>query len=130
MAKYIFKNVEELRRAADAYFQWCDNDYIKGKETEQGGAIVTQEYPRPYTLEGLAEYIGVSNWTQFVNDNSKREGFSDELGRIRNKVRANQIEGALAGIYKENLVARINGIAEQIQGSMPPPCVIVKSCND
>lgn len=123
MAKYIFNSAEKLREAADAYFKWCDENPIKGQAV-QGDRDETREYPRPYTFEGLALFIGVSNWTQFVNDNREREGFSDELDRIRNKVRCNQIEGALVGIYKENITARLNGIAEQVQDITPPPSTI------
>ena len=127
--KYNFETPEQLRAKADEYFAWCDANPIRGQRTlkKEDGEITTRDdqYPRPYTFEGLALHLNIVDWAAFVKNNKEREGFADVFGYIRNKVRRNQIEGSMVGLYRENLTARLNGIAENMNvGEVPPPSTI------
>ena len=116
--KYNFETPEELRTKADEYFAWCKANPIRGQRTsrkDDGEAVVTDVlFPRPFTFEGLALFLNIADWQQFANHNRKREGFADVFDYIRNTVRGNQIEGAMTGIYRENITARLNGITENV----------------
>ena len=128
-APFRYKNPEDLRKDALAYFEWCDKNPIRGSRSlrKDDGTVVTidTQLPRPYSFEGLADHIGIDDYAQFVKDNKERPGFGKVFCFIRTRVRRNQIEGGLVGIYKEGLTARLNGIADNMNiGEAPPPSVI------
>lgn len=113
-----YKTPEALRQAADAYFEWCDTHPIRGQRTvkTEDGEKVTRDdqYPRPYTFEGLGIYIGIMDWAKYVQAHSEKPGYGDVFAYIRAKVRMCQIEGSLVGLYREGLTARLNGIADNM----------------
>lgn len=123
--KYQFETAEALKAAALGYFQWCEDNPIRGTRTikTDSGENETREelYPRPYTFEGLCLHIDIADWSMFCTNNKSREGFADVLAWIRNNIRRNQIEGAMAGLYRENITARLNGIAENMAIQELPP---------
>lgn len=118
-----FKTAGELWQAFVAYCDFVDQhpielptyvskkSKIKGSESEGKGGKVA----RPLTLDGFLAFHGVgSTWTQFSDYTDKRgEDFSLVISRIRACVRADQIEGGLAGIYNSNLTARLNGLTDR-----------------
>lgn len=123
---YKYKTPEQLRNAAQGYFEWCDKNPIRGARNvhnRKDGKVTGDELlPRPYTFEGLSLHIGINDYAQFVRDNQERDGFKDVFDYIRNTIRDNQICGGMVGIYNPNLTARLNGIAEQMQvAEMPAP---------
>lgn len=126
--EYQFKSADELMLAAQKYFDWCDTHPIRATRTVRnaGGEMETrdEQLPRCYTFEGLCDHINICDWWNFVAANKERKGFEYVIARIRNKIRRNQIEGGMAGVYKENLTARLNGIADNLQQVAPPPSTI------
>lgn len=130
--QYQFKTPEDLREAAQSYFDWCVKNPIRGtriinKDGGEEGEIETRDVqcPRPFTFEGLCEHIDITDWSQFVSQNKERDGFEKVIAWVRNKIRRNQIEGGLVGIYKENLTARLNGLKENlaVQELPNPECL-------
>lgn len=123
--KFKFKDAAELNKACMDYFIWCEQNPIRGQRfiKKDNGETETRDemYPRPFTFEGMCEHIGVSDWTLFVANNKEREGFAEVFAYVRNKIRRNQIEGAMVGLYRENLTARLNGIAENMAINELPP---------
>ena len=126
---YKFATAQDLQVAAQSYFDWCDKNPIRGarivKSDDDGKETRDDMYPRPYTFEGLCLHIGVSDWSMFCTSNKNREGFADVLAWIRNTIRKNQIEGAIIGLYKENITARLNGIAENMAIQELPPTEVL-----
>lgn len=138
--QYRFETAEEFEVACLDYFAWCNNNPIRGSRSvrSQDGdeenpkpksknkrVVVDEMYARPYTIEGLCDRLGISNWTKFVQDNKEREGFADVIDWAKNKIRMCQVEGGMVGIYNPNLTARLNGIAENIvTNEMPTPQVL------
>lgn len=127
--QYQFKTAEDLRKAAQAYFDWCEKNPIRGtriirKDDGEPGTR-DEQYARPFTFEGLCEHICIDDWSQFVKQNKERAGFAKVIGWVRNKIRRNQLEGAMVGIYRENITARLNGIKENIalQELPSPECL-------
>ncbi|MDO5829153.1 MAG: hypothetical protein Q4Q25_03280, partial [Methanocorpusculum sp.] len=55
------------------------------------------------------------DWATFKAEYEKRDdSFCGVISFIEESVRRQMVEGALVGNYKENLVARLNGISERI----------------
>ena len=129
--QWQFETADELREAAQVYFDWCKANDIEGKvctTTNPDGSKSTIQYfyPRPFTLVGICKHLHIQVWSTFAERNSKRgEDFEEVILWIRNKVRADQIEGALCKIYNENIVCRLNGIAENMNVQNAPAPNIV-----
>lgn len=123
----LFSDAATLLEEAYAYFEWCDTHprYRAELVKYQGAADevgVTLE--RPYTMDGLTRYLGVSGGyfraaKANLRDKIDRGKAAPEeielleaMESIEQIVRTQQIEGALVGIFSANLVARLNGIAD------------------
>lgn len=127
--KFTYEDPIKLKEDADKYFEWCDSHPIRGARVQrtraEGKEASDDLFPRPYTYEGLGIYIGIHDFAAFIQNNREREGFADVFDYIRAKIRQNQTEGALVGIYNPSITARLNGLAEQIQVTERPRSVIV-----
>lgn len=134
--KFKYSTADEFKQACQRYFDWCDKNPIHGamsvrnknkQAAQESNADKAQQvksnefYPRPYTIEGLCDELTISNWTMFVKQNKDREGFGEVIEWARNKIRRNQIEGGMVGIYQPSLTARLNGLAENINTNELPP---------
>jgi hypothetical protein len=127
-----FKSPEELWDAFQRYCTWAENNPLTiGKERRQKnnakGAEKSQrneEAPRPLSLTAFRLHASIKReWCIFKADYSKRsQDFCRVLYAIEESVRQQQVDNALVGLYKENLVARINGLAEvtkqEVSGSV------------
>jgi len=85
---------------------------------------------RAYTLYGFCAYSGIYKWSSFKQkyygkesacsegDREKYEGFSTVIDAIENIVASQQIDGALSNMFNSNLVARLNGIADNVKSEV------------
>jgi hypothetical protein len=125
----IFADAALLLAHAEAYFSWCDtHPRFKSDLVKYKGGYEIAEIPlrRPYTFDGLFGYLGVTlGYFRAAKANilEKQErgsatNFDEELlnafAEIEARIRNEQVEGGLAGQYKESLVARLNGIADNV----------------
>lgn len=125
----IFADAELLMAHAEAYFRWCDSHpRYKTELVKYKGGYEEAEIPigRPYTMDGLTVYLGVSGGyfraaksnirTRIEAGKATEEDhrIMDTIEVIESIVRNEQIEGAMVGQYKESLTARINGIADNL----------------
>lgn len=125
----IFADGDLLLAHAEAYFKWCDtHPRYRAELVKYKGGYEEAEVPlgRPYTMDGLTVYLGVSGAYFRTAKAALRE--KDENGTIsasevrllevfdiiEHTVRNEQIEGAAVGQYKEGLIARLNGIADNV----------------
>lgn len=141
----IFSDGQLLIAHAEAYFHWCDTHPRYSVElVKHQGSYVEAELPlgRPYTMDGLTRYLGVSGgYFRAAKANLRakiEEGRAtpvevellEAIEMIETTVRNEQIEGALVGQYKESLTARINGIADNVnqnnQGGTPLVRIMVR----
>lgn len=79
-----FKTVEELETKIEEYFDYCDNK-TKQEWSEKGGDRVLPD-PEPYTMSGLAYYLGVDRRT-LVNY-SNRDQYFLTIKKARARVEA------------------------------------------
>lgn len=126
-----FKTPEELEAKAEEYFRWCDaNPVEKGsrklvgaKKNSKGSEAKSDEVKftakRPYTLDGLAIFIGISRWRDMRDKECyQTPEFVAVINAIETRVRDQQITGALSGIFNPSIVARLNGLAEQVEANI------------
>ena len=100
----IFDNAEDLQKAVDNYFDYCDdpkNNIIK--QVVQGKEIIKVHTPIPYTMAGLARKLEMSRET--LNEYGKSEMFSDILMRARERVHEANITLAMTGCHDSRIAA-------------------------
>lgn len=121
-----FKTAQELWDAFLAYVEWAENNPItvgnerRQKQSAKRGEEKAQRKetaPRPYSLVAFRIHAGIKrDWCAFKDYYSgKSEDFCRVLQAIEECVRQQMVEQAMVGNYKENLVARINGISDSIK---------------
>lgn len=123
----IFCDADLLWKEAEAYFEFCDeNPWQRVELVKYQGCVNEAEVPlgRPYTIEGLTIFLGVSSAyfrSAKVDLREKIEkgkaseadvALLDAIELIEQTIRTQQIEGAAVGVFSHNLVARLNGLAD------------------
>lgn len=128
----IFGDADLLMAHAEAYFKWCDSHpRYRAELVKYKGGYDLAEVPmqRPYTIDGLTTYLGVSR--SYIDTAMRSLAEKEAEGRIKPKearllaaimairaiIRNEQVEGALVGQYKDGLVARINGLADTVNNN-------------
>ncbi len=81
---------------------------------------VMREKERPLTMEGFSVYVykkGVVGniWQYFSNYKGQYKDYVDVCARIRDVIKADQIEGGMAMIYNPSITARLNGLVEKAE---------------
>lgn len=134
-----------LWEEAVRYFDWCDrNPWQKSELVKYKGDYEIANVPlgRPYTMDGLTVYLGVSpsyfrsakaNVSEKID--SKRATpeellLMDVYERIENTVRTQQIEGGTVGVFNAAIIARLNGLAENVNNNNTGDAVIHVSVRD
>lgn len=125
----IITDAFDLWEKAIAYFNWCDNNPLSKSELvkHQGDA---EEFSvtlgRPYSMDALTIFIGVSGayfrgrkatLTDKEADNTattEELELLDTIHLIESVVRNQRFDGAAVGIFKENLISRVDGYADNI----------------
>lgn len=108
----LYKEPERLAEDCNEYFLWALNNPLievdfKGKDA------IRVEIPkmRPFTLEGLCNYLGICVNT--FKKYEKREGFVTVTTQVRQIIDNQQFEGAAAGFLNPNIIARKLGLADK-----------------
>ena len=119
--KPIYVTPEELEAYFEQYKEWAktnpilEQDYV-GKD----GQEVYRKRNRALTFDGFEIWLRKNSkikCCQHILDNVKSayNDFIDVARYIKASVKADQIEGGMAGIYNPNITARLNGLRENIQ---------------
>lgn len=86
-------------------------DYV-GKD----GNMVYREKERCLTMEGFENYceenVGCVHH-YFENTDERYDEYRDICSRIRRKIRQDQIEGGMSGIYNPSITQRLNGLVDK-----------------
>lgn len=97
------------------YAQYCKDNPIETEDWVGKDAVrVIRKKPMPQTLTGFILFVGGSeNWWQELRKNKNlTPEYLGVLRAIEASIKTQQVSGAVAGVYKENIVARINGMAD------------------
>lgn len=118
---------KDLWEACKPYFEYVDNNPIISTETTQSdkyNSTKVTQHKRPYTWEGLYVYLGVSHLKHY----KEREDFLPIITHIGNIIRNQKFEGAAAGIFNSNIIARDLGLkdSKEISGSIESGVKIIE----
>jgi len=94
---------EELYNKAREYMQYLFDNPIDTVVVSNREAVHVDKY-RPATIQGFCVYIGISSSAFYEYE--KRNEFLEIIARIRDLFFSQKIEGAAAGIFDGNIVAR------------------------
>ena len=121
----LFETPEALWDAFIAYVEWSTNNPLtisdtrsqKKSDIKAEKSQRKQQTERPLTLSAFRLHASIKReWATFKKDyESKGEEYCQVLQAIEGTVRNQQVQNALVGNYKENLVARLNGISDSIK---------------
>lgn len=136
----IFGDPETLMGEALLYFDWCDRNPMHRVELvkyEGSASEVKVPLGRPYTMDGLTVYLGVTGgYFRAAKGHIKGKieaGKASETDRalletmetIEQICREQNVSGAAVGLFKEGLIARIHGIADKVENHNTSPIVQV-----
>ena len=82
------------------------------------GKSVERKIQRPLTMEGFENYCFDAGLIAdlkdyFANTRNAYTSYTPICSRIRDKIRQDQIEGGMAGIYNPSITQRLNGLTEK-----------------
>lgn len=126
----IFLSPEVFLDAAYEYFEHCDaNPWYKKEAVKSGeftGQIIDIPTHRPYTIQGLCIFLGITEqtWLNYQNNENYKD-FFDVFTHVRQIIENNQFEGATVGAYNAAIIARKLGLSDKqdhvsSDGSMTP----------
>lgn len=94
------------------------NPILKHTFVGKDGKSVYEKRERALTMDGFELFCyreGIINdlGDYFSNKNGKYTEFSTICTRIRQRIREDQIQGGLAGVYNTSITQRLNGLTEK-----------------
>ena len=134
-----------LWEEATLYFDWCDrHPWERSELVKYKGDYEQAEVPlgRPYTMDGLTLYLRISGSYFRTAKSELRDKIEakrateteiellETIERIETVCRTQNVEGAVVGVFKENLVARINGIADNVNNNNTGDAVLRVTVRD
>lgn len=123
----LFETPKLLREAAYEYFSWVDSHPLM-EETLQKikvnglGEVVERHNlskMRPYTMSGLCIYLGCNEQylkifkAQLTEKDENYADFNTTICDIEGIIRTQKYEGASAGFFNPNLIARDLGLVDK-----------------
>lgn len=129
---------DELLEKANEYFEWCienpfyESQVIRGpfkkKDSKNRETTVSHDFAqvprmRPMTIEGFCNYAGIvvktfHNYEKYGQDGEHDEAYLQVTRRIRQIIENQQLEGAAAGFFQQNIIARKLGLADKRESSV------------
>lgn len=106
----------ELLEEACRYFQWMDTHPLKEQVLfHYKGQVIpsTANKMRPYTLKGLATFLGVTEGTFRLWKNGSNEELAEVMEFIDQIIFTQKFEGAAANLLNGNIISRDLGLAEK-----------------
>lgn len=100
------------------YFEWSDNNPWVKKEAvksgENAGMLIEIPTERPYSIERLCLFAGITNQT-FLNYESKEgyETFFEVTARVRMVIDSQHFEGGMTGSFNANITTRKLGLVDR-----------------
>ena len=110
---------EKLWELFEEYEKWAKNNPLKKHDfVGKDGDSVHRELERPLTVEGFGRHcykMGIIGYLKdyFSNRDERYNDFVPICSYIKEFIRADQIEGGMAGIYNPSITQRLNGLVEK-----------------
>lgn len=109
---------EQLAEKFAEYVDWCRANpiVVRSRVTYANGnyAENSEEKPRLISVEGFQLWIGVSErWWAEIDESKKGDTFSKVKSEIKKYCENYQKEMASSGLFKENIISRLLGLADR-----------------
>lgn len=118
------KNIETPEKLWQLFSEYAafvkSNPILVHDFVGKDGDSVNRKKERPLTIDGFECYLYdkniISDLSQyFANTEGRYKDYQTICSRIRKRVRADQIEGGMAGIYNPSITQRLNGLTEKTE---------------
>lgn len=97
-----FTSPKKLEACISEYFNWCTDNPIRVVNGNYEGVPIYVDTVRPYTIEGLAEYLETTRQTLLnYQKEAGYEEYFDIITRAKEKVTRQRIEMGTVGVFKE-----------------------------
>jgi hypothetical protein len=118
----IFSSPETLWEAACDYFDYVDKNPIEAEDNKGTKNLNIVKYKRPYTWDGLEIYLDIHSLRDYKDEeNESYKDFSHIIHVIDKIIRNQKFEGAVIGIFKENIIARDLGLTDKKENTIKTP---------
>lgn len=101
---------ESIQEVFEEYVAWADNHPINIKKIS-AGQVLNLPTERPLTITDFCQFSGISREC-FYNYGRQPE-YSDVITRIREYIEADQLRGAMVGMYESAIVSRVLRLADR-----------------
>lgn len=102
---------EKFWEGALQYFAEYPNEPLYDSKMTSKGEIVEVPKPRAMSIPSLCAFLGISSATFYNYKNDK--AFVEVISRIQDIMYAQKFEGASAGVFESNIIARDLGLANK-----------------
>ena len=112
----VFQAPDQLWQEFLDYVEFTKaNPLIKTHFVGKDGKREHEEIPAPLTYKGFQVFLWDKGLIGDLTTYERDENYFTTISRIRANCQVHNVKWALVGQYKENLVARIEGIKEQTE---------------
>lgn len=136
----LFASPQLLWEAATQYFEWVDaHPWWKNEPIKSGdnaGKTMKVHTARPYTKEGLCNYLdcSLSYFRQFKSDlrepGGDPKGFLTIIEKIEQIIYQQKFEGAAVGAFHANIIARDLGLIDRQENTLIGKGITVQLTDD
>lgn len=120
----LFTTPSLMLEAAYEYFTWCQKNPLYRAEPikagKKAGKMIDVPVGRPFTLQGLCNYLGThaTYFNEFVEsisdkDDEVSKDFSQVTLEIKNIIYQQKFEGATVGLFNANIISRDLGLIDR-----------------
>jgi hypothetical protein len=117
----LFETPEQLRQALYEYIESVENNSWETNQTtvgDNGINSTTKTLQRPFSRKGFYLFIGASEtWLTKFKQNCSDDFFT-VIEEIEMTIDTQQFDGASIGVFKENIIARIQGIKDNSESKI------------
>ena len=118
----VFDEAQDLWDTFIRYIEWrhaAPGFTRKAKKAEE------YDLTRPLSIRSLCNFIGITprtwrNW-KYEDGDQFREDLFPVMARIEAVIEDAQIAGAMTGVYRENIVSRLNGLVDKHEDTVKVP---------
>jgi hypothetical protein len=131
--------VEQLKDLYEQYkvdrAKQFDVKYDCIKSGERAGETIEIKLPKVQTIASFCHFIGITekSFYNWINEDSYKidKEFLQFVTRVQEDIKDFQLSGAINNVYNPNIVARMNGIKDQIDvTSTEQPNINISIGND
>lgn len=101
---------DTLAEKFEQFLAWVRENPRKSYKTTKKGTVLAN-IDRPLTLIGFCQFADITHDT-FRAYERRRGALGHQCARVRERIEADQLEGALAGQYSQAIVARVLKLAD------------------